>query len=315
MVTTSNLEERQRKRNLRPLSLAVGKCTVHPAYYVQRVGTAILHIIAFNTQLPLGYGPKLRKVSHVISLSLSCGSTVGVDSINSIPNWLLILKEEKFFTRCVIHDSVKKNDKNIFCLDCCTSICVHCSPFHSSHVLLQIRRYMYNEVLRLGDAQTLLNCSLVQPYTTNKAKVVFLKQRPPSRTLKGSGNLCITCDRSLQHPYIFCSLSCKQVHHLVLLTKSGTIKEYGNKYELCVVAEKERSSESRQEIENSQMTIDSISIPDSPSSTSLCTMSGSTSTISWGVTESLKSPTNYTATTTGTVLNRRKGVPYRSPLH
>ncbi|RZC31087.1 hypothetical protein D0Y65_002195 [Glycine soja] len=81
---------------------------------------------------------------------------------NSVPNWLLILKEEKFFTRCLIHDSVKKNEKNILCLDCCTSICLHCLPFHRSHVLLQIRRRMYNDVLRLGDAQTLLNCSPVQ---------------------------------------------------------------------------------------------------------------------------------------------------------
>ncbi|XP_061357784.1 protein RGF1 INDUCIBLE TRANSCRIPTION FACTOR 1-like [Gastrolobium bilobum] len=134
---------------------------------------------------------------------------VGLNSINSVPNWLLILEEEKFFTRCLIHDSVKKNEKNIFCLDCCTSICPHCSPLHRTHVLLQIRRYMYNDVLLLVDAQRLLNCSLVQPYTTNRAKVVFLKQRPISRSLKGSGNLCSTCDRSLQDPYIFCSLSCK----------------------------------------------------------------------------------------------------------
>ncbi|KAG5070134.1 hypothetical protein JHK85_002511 [Glycine max] len=96
--------------------------------------------ITFNTELH--YGLKLRKVGF-----------------NSVPNWLLILKEEKFFTRCLIHDSVKKN---ILCLDCCTSICLHCLPFHRSHVLLQIRRRMYNDVLRLGDAQTLLNCSPVQ---------------------------------------------------------------------------------------------------------------------------------------------------------
>ena len=48
-----------------------------------------------------------------------------------------------------------------------------------------------------------------QPYTTNKTKVVFLKQRPHARSHKGSRNLCITCDRNLQDPYIFCSLSCK----------------------------------------------------------------------------------------------------------
>ncbi|KAJ1416026.1 hypothetical protein SESBI_17545 [Sesbania bispinosa] len=245
---------------------------------------------------------------------------VGLNSV-PIPNWLLILKEEKFFTPCLIHDSVKKNEKNIFCLDCCTSICPHCLPLHNPHVLLQIRRYMYNDVLQLGDAQRLLNCSLVQPYTTNRAKVVFLKQRPTSRSLRGSGNLCIICHRCLQDPYIFCSVSCKVQQHLLIITKNTTIKE------CCSVL---------QEIDDSQITSDSVL--DSPTSTSLCTVSGSTSaTISGSVAESLKSTTNYStaelrkkkrssvemvpripyspATELGAVVNRRKGVPHRSPLY
>ncbi|TKY70850.1 hypothetical protein E2542_SST07144 [Spatholobus suberectus] len=243
--------------------------------------------------------------------------------LNSVPNWLLTLKEEKFFTRCLIHDSVKKNEKNIFCLDCCTSICLHCLPFHRSHVLLQIRRYMYNDVLRVGDAQTLLNCSLVQPYTTNKSKVVFLKQRPHSRSLKGCSNLCITCGRSLQDPYIFCSLSCKQVHqHLLLITKSTTIKDTRNKYEFSVLLDKERSGENPREIEVSQVTTDSVL--DSPTWTSLCTVSGSTSTTttttSEGVAEneSLKkkrSSVDIVPQIWYTMVNRRKGVPHRSPLY
>ena len=48
-----------------------------------------------------------------------------------------------------------------------------------------------------------------QPYTINSAKVAFLKQRPQSRPFKGSGNFCFTCDRILQEPFHFCSLSCK----------------------------------------------------------------------------------------------------------
>ena len=54
---------------------------------------------------------------------------------------------------------------------------------------------------------------LVQPYTINSAKVIFLKPRPQSRPFKGSGNICLTCDRILQEPFHFCCLSCK-VHFL-----------------------------------------------------------------------------------------------------
>lgn len=49
----------------------------------------------------------------------------------------------------------------------------------------------------------------LQSYTTNSAKVIFLHQRPQTRNFKGSGKFCSTCDRSLQDPYLFCSLSCK----------------------------------------------------------------------------------------------------------
>ncbi|KAF2303493.1 hypothetical protein GH714_018803 [Hevea brasiliensis] len=73
----------------------------------------------------------------------------------------------------------------------------------------KIRRYVYHDVIRLGDAQKLFDCAFVQSYTTNSAKVVFLNPRPQTRQFRGSGNVCGTCDRSLQDPYLFCSLSCK----------------------------------------------------------------------------------------------------------
>lgn len=79
----------------------------------------------------------------------------------------------------------------------------------------QVRRYVYNDVVRLDDLEKLVDCSFVQPYTINSAKVIFLKQRPQSRPFKGTGNLCLTCDRILQEPFHFCSLSCKVDHVLV----------------------------------------------------------------------------------------------------
>ncbi|PKI49471.1 hypothetical protein CRG98_030088 [Punica granatum] len=131
-----------------------------------------------------------------------------------VPRWLWNLVGEKFFGPCKVHGSSRKNEKNVYCLECCASICSHCVPLHASHPLLQVRRYVYHDVVRLADAQKLLDCSLVQPYTTNSAKVVFLKQRPISRLFRGSGNLCATCDRNLQENYVFCSISCKVQHRM-----------------------------------------------------------------------------------------------------
>uniref|UniRef100_A0A0D9WT09 B box-type domain-containing protein n=1 Tax=Leersia perrieri TaxID=77586 RepID=A0A0D9WT09_9ORYZ len=131
------------------------------------------------------------------------------------PGWVGGLVEESFFVGCPVHESRKKNEKNIFCLGCCTSICPHCAPSHRHHPLLQVRRYVYNDVVRLDDLDKLIDCSFVQPYTINSAKVIFLKPRPQSRPFKGSGNICLTCDRILQEPFHFCCLSCKVDHVMI----------------------------------------------------------------------------------------------------
>ncbi|XP_059636211.1 protein RGF1 INDUCIBLE TRANSCRIPTION FACTOR 1 [Cornus florida] len=125
------------------------------------------------------------------------------------PAWLEALYTHRFFVPCPIHEMAKKNEKNVCCLDCCTSICPHCVPSHRFHRLVQVRRYVYHDVVRLEDLEKLIDCSNVQPYTINSAKVVFIKKRPQNRQFKGSGNYCTSCDRSLQEPFIHCSLGCK----------------------------------------------------------------------------------------------------------
>ncbi|KAK9102095.1 hypothetical protein Sjap_019349 [Stephania japonica] len=100
------------------------------------------------------------------------------------PAWLEALYTEKFFVPCFTHENAKKNEKNV-------------------------RRYVYHDVVRLEDLEKLIDCSSVQSYTINSAKVIFIKKRPQSRQFKGSGNYCTSCDRSLQEPYIHCSLGCK----------------------------------------------------------------------------------------------------------
>ncbi len=88
-------------------------------------------------------------------------------------------------------------------------VCQHCVGAHRSHCLLQIRRYVYHDVIRLQDIQRLLDCSEVQTYIINSARVVFLNQRPQPRPSKGLGNACATCERSLQESYSYCSVACK----------------------------------------------------------------------------------------------------------
>ncbi|KAF7844858.1 tRNA-intron endonuclease [Senna tora] len=144
---------------------------------------------------------------------------VSCSSSSHVPRWLEVLLSEKFYNACIIHEEAKKNEKNVYCLDCCVSLCPHCLPPHRSHRLLQIRRYVYHDVIKLDDATKLIDCALVQSYTTNSAKVVFLNQRAQTRSFRGSGNFCNTCDRSLQEPYQFCSISCKI--NYILRTKGG----------------------------------------------------------------------------------------------
>ncbi|XP_042026952.1 protein RGF1 INDUCIBLE TRANSCRIPTION FACTOR 1-like [Salvia splendens] len=126
------------------------------------------------------------------------------------PAWLQGLMAETFFVACGVHDNCRKNEKNIFCLNCCLSFCRNCLlSHHPSHPLLQIRRYVYQDVIRLDDLEKLIDCSYIQSYTINSAKVIFLHQREHSRSCKGSSNSCFTCHRILQDSFHFCSLSCK----------------------------------------------------------------------------------------------------------
>ncbi|KAF8413010.1 hypothetical protein HHK36_000983 [Tetracentron sinense] len=247
---------------------------------------------------------------------------------SSVPQWLESLLGEKFFNPCFIHESAKKNEKNVFCLDCCTSICPHCLYPHHSHRLLKIRRYVYHDVIRLDDVEKLIDCAFVQAYTTNSAKVIFINQRPQSRPFRGSGNICSTCDRSLQDPYLFCSLACK-VHHLV--RSEGGLSKY--LYECEFLRLQGGKGESFCEFDDEQMTPDSVL--ESPNS--LRTSSGSSASVggmgcknlactattefvrkkrsSVSVSRPTFRPICSPDSEMGVNMNRRKGIPHRSPLY
>ncbi|XP_010541173.1 PREDICTED: uncharacterized protein At3g50808-like [Tarenaya hassleriana] len=129
------------------------------------------------------------------------------------PAWLEGLMAETFFASCGVHEGWShKNEKNVFCLTCCVSLCPHCVPFHQSHPLLQVRRYMYQDVVLLSDLENFIDCSYIKPYTLNGAKVIYLNQR--AQTSAVSSNVCRHCYKVIQEPFHFCSLSCK-VDHLI----------------------------------------------------------------------------------------------------
>ncbi|KAL9246810.1 hypothetical protein vseg_020301 [Gypsophila vaccaria] len=138
----------------------------------------------------------------------------------SIPQWLDAMLKEEFFEPCLLHVD-KTPEKNLFCFDCCSSVCQSCLFRHRKHVLLQVRRYVYHDVLKLTDAEKLMDCSGIQAYITNSAKVVFMKQRPLNRHYKGPESSCFTCNRNLQDPFIFCSLFCKVKH---IVSTQGSLK-------------------------------------------------------------------------------------------
>ncbi|OIV92042.1 hypothetical protein TanjilG_15033 [Lupinus angustifolius] len=61
----------------------------------------------------------------------------GGEDMNVKPAWLERLMAETFFGGCGVHQNQRKNEKNIFCLHCCLSICPHCLSSHRPHPLLQ----------------------------------------------------------------------------------------------------------------------------------------------------------------------------------
>ncbi|PSS08173.1 Protein FAM19A2 like, partial [Actinidia chinensis var. chinensis] len=237
------------------------------------------------------------------------------------PAWLKALYTQKFFSPCPIHQNSKKNEKNICCLDCCTSICPHCVPSHRFHRLLQVRRYVYHDVVRLDDLEKLIDCSNVQAYTINSSKVVFIKKRPQNRQFKGCGNYCISCDRSLQEPYIHCSLRCKVDF---VLKHYNDLSPYLRK---CHTLQLSPDFFVPQDMGYDEMAIETphstIVDPDEPMSWSSGSSElESTTVLCTGFVQKKRSdfymcarlPTRVLEEEVSTSISRRKGIPHRAPL-
>ncbi|WIA21665.1 hypothetical protein OEZ85_000837 [Tetradesmus obliquus] len=141
-----------------------------------------------------------------------------------LEDWLHNMLHTHFFTPCQLHKEHKKNEATYFCADCgvsSTPLCGHCNGQHAGHRVIQIRRYVYCDVVRACDMSPHLDISGVQTYTINQAKVMFLNQRPQSKISKpGAPDACHTCARTLREGCSYCSLACK----LQALTHCGKLR-------------------------------------------------------------------------------------------
>ncbi|KAI3959636.1 hypothetical protein MKX01_018135 [Papaver californicum] len=135
---------------------------------------------------------------------------------NDFEEWMKEFLKSEFFGSCLRHKDIKKNEINRFCIDCRKCICQHCvfssSSPHFRHRNLQVRRYVYQNVVRTDNLQKYVNCSKIQAYTLNNAKAIFMNIRPKLNPSKPSNNgvYCEVCDRSLvdiQNQY--CCIACK----------------------------------------------------------------------------------------------------------
>lgn len=131
-------------------------------------------------------------------------------------DWVGTLLHTKFFGSCHDHRDLRKNEKNVFCLDCGICCCKHCisSSAHCLHRTLQVCRYVYQDVIRYQDVHMHLDCSEIQTYKINGVKAIHLNSRPQSKDLKQSkpkgGASCEVCRRYIQDlPNRFCSIACK----------------------------------------------------------------------------------------------------------
>eukprot|EP00193_Tetraselmis_chui_P005766 CAMPEP_0177771480 /NCGR_PEP_ID=MMETSP0491_2-20121128/11620_1 /TAXON_ID=63592 /ORGANISM="Tetraselmis chuii, Strain PLY429" /LENGTH=292 /DNA_ID=CAMNT_0019289043 /DNA_START=399 /DNA_END=1277 /DNA_ORIENTATION=+ len=152
-----------------------------------------------------GRGPKDRRNIHDPAASLLTDS-------NLLLAWLTKLTSTEFFVPCVEHSHLKKNERIFYCMTCGDgkSMCRHCLKGHEGHYVIQMRRYVYNDVINLSEISLYADTSGIQSYSINAAPVIFLKKRPHNHDTKHSSkDSCLVCRRSLKEGHSWCSLECK----------------------------------------------------------------------------------------------------------
>ncbi|RZC57935.1 hypothetical protein C5167_005233 [Papaver somniferum] len=212
--------------------------------------------------------------------------------------WMQQLLKSRFFGVCHDHKDSKKNEINFFCIECHQCLCQHCISSPSSHCLhqqtLQIRRYVYQDVVRISDMQKHIDCSKVQTYVLNNAKVIFLNSRPNVKPPKLSSAYCKVCDRCLADNNQYCSIACKisvrpEKSNDEFHCYSYPVSQFNDIH----LDESKRCSSSSGSGESDDLNEDSNGD------------SGEDSSVTFGSTGSLKPKKQ---------MHKRKGVPHRAPL-
>ncbi|CAA7395684.1 unnamed protein product [Spirodela intermedia] len=123
-----------------------------------------------------------------------------------MPQWVGRLLRSRFFGLCEKHEELRKSELNMYCIECNASLCGHCLSPPS------ICRYVYHDVIRSRDLKKFVDCSKVQTFVVNGAKVLFLnpkRQAKPATNGSNGGHLCLACRRPVPDPNRYCSLACK----------------------------------------------------------------------------------------------------------
>lgn len=102
-----------------------------------------------------------------------------------------------------------------FCMDCGHSggLCSLCVREHADCRTLQIRRYVYRDVVKVADVAAYVDTTGIQSYTVNHAQAIFLSAKdkvpvgPYYRV--DSSSRCEACNRGLRPGCTYCSLACK----------------------------------------------------------------------------------------------------------
>ena len=138
------------------------------------------------------------------------------NSLNLDQKWRIMFDLD-FFQPCHIHCFEKKNECNIFCPECSAAglhpMCRHCLMSHScTGPMLQIRRYMYQNVVHVENMSKYCDLSGIQAYCINGKRAVLLHPKAGPASPKGMpvfDHSCAGCDVPLRPDCNFCSLYCK----------------------------------------------------------------------------------------------------------
>lgn len=132
------------------------------------------------------------------------------------PEWMGSFLKHEYFSECSQHNHKSKNgERNLFCVNC------EKGPFcdidrrgeHLEHVIVQVRKASHTDAVRVSDLEKLgVSYDSIQTYSINGAKIVFLPSRPQAKPTKSAAGYCGVCNRSLQDPAKFCSLSCRELY-------------------------------------------------------------------------------------------------------